>query len=740
MYERLAQHRNSGPQSEVASCIHTPAEVFEDLANSTSKEIVYPLATNPMTPVSVLRQLMDWSGWGAKTVQRSVQNNPAYAGGEVWQLMEMGRLQLQTDQRKKDVLLACLDLLASEPDPLDSLRTLLNAAIWASWRLEPSTLRLRMIQKGWASDELMEAAAWSWHWLERLAVARSPLAPANALEKLAADGLAFIRHAAQQPRCPAEALASGDWKEQLRALAAADPIACVRHPRFAEWLDQQPDLVASLLREQHRTILAADDLPAEYFSWRLSQLSEREQLRLLMNRQVPQQALDQLVRYDSISDRLICPLPENEQGSLAQLVASTAASHHQQTRTELLRCSRAELEKGEWDDLEPHEIAFFVMGFYNPFDLKLLHDPDVLQLLLHPCASQELRRHLAQELDKREHERDKDAKGYFHDYALTRAISYYSFINGEDAPLKCLKAAGESLGTEEISDGLRSRLIQLVADQAHQVFVDGYRNEHLELPVDFWPAVLSPKETSNLISSRDVNKRLVAACFGDLNGAQMQALACDSREEVRFALALLRPCPAHVLEKLSAEDNHLVNKAALQNRYCSKSTLSKAKGISPLRNPSLPEEAARCLFNGPTRKEFLKRAAEIICWSPALMQEVIDSMNSKELSSLRFELEYGLLHAPFGERLYSPELLGWMAQLPANSNRDLNTLRQLAAAHPSTPVAVLEELAKSSDREIQEAVVSNPACPTELHKTLRKLGVSGNAIAVVSSPHYPRAH
>jgi len=100
---------------------------LEELANSSSKEIIYPLACNPMTPVPVLRQLMDWGGWGAKTVQGYVQKNPAYGGGEIWQLMEMGRLQLKTDQRKKDVLLACLDLLASETDPLDALRLLLNA-------------------------------------------------------------------------------------------------------------------------------------------------------------------------------------------------------------------------------------------------------------------------------------------------------------------------------------------------------------------------------------------------------------------------------------------------------------------------------------------------------------------------------------------------------------------------------------------------------------------------------------
>ncbi|QPN59714.1 hypothetical protein H8F24_17450 [Synechococcus sp. CBW1002] len=737
IYERLSRHRNSGPQSEVASCLHTPAEVFEELAQSTSKEIIYPLACNPMTPVSVLQQLMHWSGWGAKTVQRYVQDNPAYVGGETWQLMEMGRLQLQTDQRKKDVLLACLDLLASEPDPLDSLRILLNASLWASWRLEPSTLRLRMIQKGWASDELMQAAAWSWHWMERLAVASSPLAPATALAKLQGDGLPFIRHAALQPRRSVSALTAGGWMEQLAALATADPVGCVRHPRFADWLDQQPDLVASLLRKQHRTILEAGNLPAAYFCWQLSHLSEREQLRLLMNRQVPQEALDQLVRYDALSDILVCPLPDNEQGNLADLVASTAASHHQQTRTELLRCSQAELEKETWAELEPHEMAFFVMGFYDPADVRLLHTIELLKLLLHPGISIDLRRHLGQALDDRKDERHEIVKGYFPGYALNKAADGYTFIDGSDHGLNHLRITGKSLGQDGISDGLRSWLIQLVADHAGQVFVDGYRNEYLKTPVEVWPGVLSAKETKKLISSRNVNQRLVAACFGVLNDAQMEALASDPREEVRFALALLRPCPAPILEKLSADPNNLLSKAAVQNPSCRVSTFRALQGRSPLRNPNLPEEAARGLLKRLAREKLFHHATEILCWSPSLMQEILNSLDSEELRIFVRGLDWGSRFAPFRARPYSPELLSWMAQLPTDSNPDLSALRQLAASHPGTPVTVLQKLVKDPDRELRESVASNPACTTDLHQTLKQQGISGDTLAVVSSPHYP---
>jgi hypothetical protein len=59
-----------------------------------------------------------------------------------------------------------------------------------------------MIHQGHANHDLLMAAAWSWHWQERLAVARSPHAPDPALEKLRSDGLPFIRHAASQPRRP----------------------------------------------------------------------------------------------------------------------------------------------------------------------------------------------------------------------------------------------------------------------------------------------------------------------------------------------------------------------------------------------------------------------------------------------------------------------------------------------------------------------------------------------------------
>jgi len=742
VYQRLANHRNSGPQSEVASCIHTPAEVLEDLSNSTSKEIIYPLARNPMTPVSVLRQLMNWGGWGAKTCQNYVQNNPAYAGGEVWQLMEMGRLQMKTDQRKKDVLLACLDLLASETDPLDALRLLLNASIWSRWQLEPSTLRLKMIQKGWASEELMLAAAWSWHWLERLAVARSPLAPATALAKLQGDGLPFIRHAALQPRCSVEAVAAAaspsGWMGQLAVLAAADPVACVRHPRFAEWLNQEPDRVASLLSKQHRTILAAKDLPAEYFCWRISQLSEREQLRLLMHREVPQEALNQLVRYDAEHDKLISWLPEKKQGALADLVTSSAASHHQQTNPELLSCSLTELGKGDREVLMPHEIAFFVMGFYKSVDVSLLHIQDLLKLLLHPGASHNLRHHLGVELDKCRDEWDalNDNRAF---YFLRTAINAYPFNHYQENELVQLKIAGRLLGLNEISDGLRDWFIALIADLADRILIDGQRNEFLKTPVEPWPALLSEKVTKKLVSSSDIRKRLVAVCFGELNEVQMEALSIDSREEIRFALALLRSCPKHVLQKLSAEKNILVNKAAIQNRNCPVITPKETQGRSRLRNPNLPEEIARDLLmgKGQPHHTYMNHAAEILCWTPSLMQEVLDSMESDQLSSFLQELEYGLTHSPFRKRPYSSELLSWMAQLPVDSKSDLITLRQLAAAHPATPVPVLEELAKCSPCEVLESIASNPACPTELHQTLREQGISGNAHAVISSTNYP---
>lgn len=203
VYRRLSQHRNSTPQSEVAGCVHAPQDVLEELAQSTSKEIIYPLASNPMTPLPVLQKLLDWGGWGAKKASRYVQDNPIYNQGEAGQLLEMGRIVTAVDQRKREVLLEIIKLVESHQEIAEALRQLLNAAVFAACDRGPSHLRLEMIQQGLANHDLLMAAAWSWHWQDRLAVARSPHAPKPALQKLRNDGLPFIRHAASQQRSSA---------------------------------------------------------------------------------------------------------------------------------------------------------------------------------------------------------------------------------------------------------------------------------------------------------------------------------------------------------------------------------------------------------------------------------------------------------------------------------------------------------------------------------------------------------
>ena len=200
VYRRLAKHRNSTPKSQVAHCLHAPLDVLEELSKSKSKEIIYPLASNSMTPLPVLRDLLNWSGWGAKTAKGYVNKNPAFLQGEAWQLMEMGRVLTAVDQRKRAVLDAILDLIEAHESIAEALRMFLNAAVFAVGRLKPSVLRLQMIKEGSANHDLLMAAAWSWHWQERLAVARSPFAPQQALEKLCRDGLPFVRHAASQTR------------------------------------------------------------------------------------------------------------------------------------------------------------------------------------------------------------------------------------------------------------------------------------------------------------------------------------------------------------------------------------------------------------------------------------------------------------------------------------------------------------------------------------------------------------
>ena len=200
VYRRLAKHRNSTPKSQVAHCLHTPLDVLEELSKSTSNEIIYPLARNPMTPLPVLRDLLSWSGWGAKKATGYINKNPAFLQGEAWQLMEMGRVMTVVDQRKRAVLDAILDLIEAHKSIAEALGLLLNAAVFSVWRLEPSVLRLKMIKEGSANHDLLMAASWSWHWQERLAVARSPFAPQQALEKLCRDGLPFIRQVASQTR------------------------------------------------------------------------------------------------------------------------------------------------------------------------------------------------------------------------------------------------------------------------------------------------------------------------------------------------------------------------------------------------------------------------------------------------------------------------------------------------------------------------------------------------------------
>ena len=200
VYRRLAQHRNSTPQSEVAGCVHAPQDVLEELAQSTSKEIIYPLASNPMTPLPVLQKLLNWGGWGAKKASRYVHDNPIYSQGEAGQLLEMGRIVTEVDQRKRDILLAIIQVLESHREIAEALRQLLNAAVFAACDRGPSHLRFELIQQGLANHDILMATAWSWHWQDRLAVARSPHAPEAALQKLRSDGLPFIRYAASQQR------------------------------------------------------------------------------------------------------------------------------------------------------------------------------------------------------------------------------------------------------------------------------------------------------------------------------------------------------------------------------------------------------------------------------------------------------------------------------------------------------------------------------------------------------------
>jgi hypothetical protein len=542
-----------------------------------------------------------------------------------------------------------------------------------------------------------------------------------ALTKLQSDGLAFIRHAALQPRRSlaeaASAVSPSGWIKQLAALAASDPVACVRDPRFAEWLDQDPDHVASLLSKQHRTILAETDLPPAYFCWCLSQLSEREKLRMLMHREVPQDALDQLVRYDAKHAKLTSQVPEKRQGDLAGLATSSAASHLNQSNPELIRCSRAELENGDHGEVMPQEIAFFVMGFYNPTDICLLNTADLLKLLIHPVASPELLRHLGKELDDRRDTRDEVVYYHTPGSALRNAVRAYTFTGGQQNEFQQLKLAGQLLGLEGISDGLRSWFISLVADLADQVFGDRARQPLTKSMVDSWPAVLPAKDTRKLLASKDVNRRLVAVCFGDLNEEQMETMASDAREEVRFAFALLRSCPALILERLAADSNGLVRKASRIRSLRQQESSGGTRAV-----PSNPESLVEWPANHASDTDLDRRAGLSLhpqCPLPVLIQLLDDQQKICKYGAFNnLTIAEVAATSPALATFRDPASYETAALALLRSTRPSSRARRLALRSPHCPLKLLSRYATSLDWRERHAVASHPNTPTRLLKAL----------------------
>jgi hypothetical protein len=128
VYRRLARHCNSTPKSQVARCVYAPQDLLEELAQSTSNTIIYPLAANTMTPTQILVQLTNWNGWGRKTARGIVESNDAYIGGEAWQLLEIGRIITAVDQHKQDVLLAILKLIEVDQHVAEALHNILRSS------------------------------------------------------------------------------------------------------------------------------------------------------------------------------------------------------------------------------------------------------------------------------------------------------------------------------------------------------------------------------------------------------------------------------------------------------------------------------------------------------------------------------------------------------------------------------------------------------------------------------------
>ena len=709
VYRKLASHRNSTPKSDVAKCPFTPEDVFEDLAKSSSKEIVYPLAANTMTPLPILKGPLNWSGWGSKTVERIVKDNPAYLNGEAWQLMEIGRVFLEVEKRKKSDLLNMIEFLEAGDSDLDQIRLLLNAAVWSKSTLEPSELRLKMIRYGWANEELFMSAAWSWHWIERLEVAKSPLAPEKSLEKLRNDGLPFIRHAAAQPRISKDHHIEADsdhWISDLIALADSEPFACINHPRFSEWLEKDRSLVEQLFDKKHARLQSRSGLPECYFHWRLEEPSTKELLRCLNHRDIPSSLLSYYACVDEDGDFLPGAYEE------ALLVASSAAAHVNRSCDEELQAARKTLNAPtEALDFESKGLALFLTGCIEPEEVTSLSTTQQFSLFCHPSTRDNL---LDAVVSSLHHHGIGENDHFLRSNLVSLAPRFHHRSDVElSKDEMLLMLCCRLLGRGKLTDSLQQGLVRIIVEIVRRLGP----NALLSCSSCLQTPRLSDESIGNLATNNDSYRRLLAACSPNLSADFLMSLCSDPNAVVREAIALRDDLPEDVARQCLADQDVTVRRAALKSPSCPLEQMKEALGqannlLFLLMNPALPLSVQLQIFETKKMNTLLANSRKISCFIPESLQCLISKCDNEQLDKLIAGLE--------DNPCLKPSLLEWMAgyQLEMGHARHRRRLRLIAATHRNSSPELLLSLARQYPEDLAFHLVSHPNANAKLFESL----------------------
>jgi hypothetical protein len=150
-----------------------------------------------------------------------------------------------------------------------------------------------------------------------------------------------------------------------------------------------------------------------------------------------------------------------------------------------------------------------------------------------------------------------------------------------------------------------------------------------------------------------------------------------------------------------------------------------------LKYPALPEALA--LQMRKTLGWLKNHVQSVACWSPALLEQLIQDMDEDALWDFCYDLE--------GNPWLNAETLSWMALSERDSRYRPRHLRQIAAAHRNTPMDVLECLASDELPDVRAAVAANPNCTAALFAQMADDRHTGewDLEKTCSNPSYPVA-